>query len=117
MSCDWPDDFEIAPNVTYGSFEPIGEVCPATYIRYVLYNSLYITTQLLGTLTDKSLTCHDRPDPGGSMMPWLPTLVLLFFHLPACIIRAVRWESAQYLVCLRLDRLHVKYLIMYRPLV
>lgn len=70
MSCNWPDDFEISPNVTYGSFEPIGEVCPATYIR---------------------------PDPGGSMMPWLPTLILLFFHLPACIIRAVRWESAQYL--------------------
>lgn len=32
------------------------------------------------------------------MMPWLPTLILLFFHLPACIIRAVRWEGAQYLV-------------------
>jgi hypothetical protein len=33
MSCNWPKDFEIAPNVKYGSFEPIAEVCPATYIR------------------------------------------------------------------------------------
>ncbi|KAF2677756.1 hypothetical protein K458DRAFT_465845 [Lentithecium fluviatile CBS 122367] len=31
------------------------------------------------------------------MLPWLYTLFLLLFHLPACIIRAVRWESAQYL--------------------
>lgn len=30
-------------------------------------------------------------------MPWLYALFILLFHLPACIIRAVRWESAQYL--------------------
>lgn len=38
-----------------------------------------------------------RPDPGGALIPWLYALFLLLFHLPACIIRAVRWESAQYL--------------------
>jgi hypothetical protein len=31
------------------------------------------------------------------MMPWFLSLVLLLFHLPACVIRAVKWESAQYL--------------------
>jgi hypothetical protein len=37
-------------------------------------------------------------DPGGSMMPWLLSLLLLFLHLPSVVIRAVQWESAQYLV-------------------
>jgi hypothetical protein len=32
-------------------------------------------------------------------MPWLPTLLFLLLHLPACVIRAIRWESGQYLVC------------------
>jgi hypothetical protein len=32
------------------------------------------------------------------MLPWLGSLLLLVFHLPTCIIRAIKWESAQYLV-------------------
>ncbi|KLU90991.1 hypothetical protein MAPG_09516 [Magnaporthiopsis poae ATCC 64411] len=38
-----------------------------------------------------------RPDPGGALIPWLYAIFLLLFHLPACIIRALRWESGQYL--------------------
>ena len=73
MSCQFTPDFQIAPNVTYSQFDSSFDdnlVCPATYLR---------------------------PDPGGALLPWLYTLFLLLFHLPACIIRAVRWESAQYL--------------------
>lgn len=31
------------------------------------------------------------------MIPWLYSLFLLFFHLPAVVLRAVKWQSAQYL--------------------
>ncbi|KAM7211252.1 hypothetical protein V8F06_013370 [Rhypophila decipiens] len=47
----------------------------------------------------QSITCainHVRPDPGGALLPWLYTLFLLPFHLPASVLRALRWESAQY---------------------
>lgn len=30
-------------------------------------------------------------------MPWLFVLIILLFHLPACIMRVLHWESAQYL--------------------
>ena len=73
MSCQISPNFPIAPGVTYSQFNSSFDdklVCPATYLR---------------------------PDPGGALLPWLYTLFLLLFHLPACIIRAVRWESAQYL--------------------
>ncbi|KAF2134154.1 hypothetical protein P153DRAFT_381335 [Dothidotthia symphoricarpi CBS 119687] len=70
MSCPFEPDFEIAPNVTFSAFEKTREECPKTYLRSA---------------------------SGGSMMPWLLVLFLLLFHLPSCIIRAVRWESAQYL--------------------
>lgn len=32
------------------------------------------------------------------MIPWLLAVLLLIAHLPACFLRAVEWESAQYLV-------------------
>jgi hypothetical protein len=73
MSCRFAPDFEIAPGVIYSQFNSSFDdhvICPATYLR---------------------------PDPGGALLPWLYTLFLLLFHLPACIMRAVRWESAQYL--------------------
>ncbi|KAH7077246.1 hypothetical protein FB567DRAFT_146200 [Paraphoma chrysanthemicola] len=70
MSCNFSSNYEIGFGITYAAFETLIEVCPATYIR---------------------------PDPGGAMMPWFLSLVLLLFHLPTCIIRAVRWESAQYM--------------------
>ncbi|KAF2675875.1 hypothetical protein K458DRAFT_482123 [Lentithecium fluviatile CBS 122367] len=73
MSCQFPPDYAIADGVTYSQFNSSFAdklVCASTYLR---------------------------PDPGGAMLPWLYTLFLLLFHLPACIIRAVRWESAQYL--------------------
>jgi len=79
MSCQFSPDFSIAPNVTYSIFNSsfsLNTECPESYLR---------------------------PDPGGALIPWLYALFLLLFHLPACIIRAVRWESAQYLaLCLAL---------------
>ncbi|KAF2478381.1 uncharacterized protein BDR25DRAFT_365611 [Lindgomyces ingoldianus] len=74
MSCPhFTPEFQISANVTFGQF-----------------NSSF----------RDNLQCKDtylRPDPGGAFIPWLYALFLLLFHLPACIIRAVRWESAQYL--------------------
>ncbi|KAH7159293.1 hypothetical protein DER46DRAFT_627641 [Fusarium sp. MPI-SDFR-AT-0072] len=47
------------------------------------------------------MNCGFEPNstviPGVNFGQFLYTLFLLFFHLPACIIRALRWESAQYL--------------------
>lgn len=73
MSCQYDSNYTIAPGVTYEQFTASfadGITCNATYLR---------------------------PDPGGALIPWLYALFLLLLHLPACIIRAVRWESAQYL--------------------
>lgn len=73
MSCYYPDNFEIAHDVPYSAFKAsLAEevACLATYLR---------------------------PKSANTLIPWLYTLFLLLFHLPACIIRAVRWESAQYL--------------------
>lgn len=73
MSCDYDLNYTIVAGATYGQFVDSfadGIICSATYLR---------------------------PDPGGALLPWLYSLFLLLFHLPACIIRAVRWESAQYL--------------------
>ncbi|KAF2195800.1 hypothetical protein K469DRAFT_649992 [Zopfia rhizophila CBS 207.26] len=55
---------------------------------------------MFNTSSSEIALCEDtylRPDRGGALIPWLYALFLLLFHLPACIIRAVRWESAQYL--------------------
>ncbi|PGH02715.1 hypothetical protein AJ80_08812 [Polytolypa hystricis UAMH7299] len=73
MSCSFDPNSYLVGNVTFGQFnesmaDPVE--CPEAYLR---------------------------PDPGGALIPWLYALFLLLFHLPACIIRAVRWESAQYL--------------------
>ncbi|KAF2034632.1 hypothetical protein EK21DRAFT_55852 [Setomelanomma holmii] len=70
MSCNFTASFELARNVTFAMFESISDSCPRTYLR---------------------------PDPGGAKLPWLFALLLLFFHLPTCVLRAVKWESAQYL--------------------
>jgi hypothetical protein len=75
MSCSFSFTDTLTPetDATYGDFNASAALrtqCPPTYLR---------------------------PDPGGALMPWILALFLLFFHLPACIIRAVRWESAEYL--------------------
>lgn len=73
MSCSFPDSFQIATNVFYSAFT--------------------------ASLAD-ALQCAEtylRPDPGGSLLPWLWAFFLLLLHFPACVIRASRWESAQYL--------------------
>lgn len=73
MDCGFKPNSTVIPGVQFRQFVDSlddGIVCPSTYLR---------------------------PDPGGTLIPWLYTLFLLFFHLPACIIRALRWESAQYL--------------------
>ncbi|EXL42743.1 hypothetical protein FOCG_15188 [Fusarium oxysporum f. sp. radicis-lycopersici 26381] len=69
MNCNFKPNSTVIPGVKFGQFVD-GINCPPTYLR---------------------------PDPGGTLVPWLYALFLLFFHLPACIIRALRWESAQYL--------------------
>lgn len=69
MNCNFKPNSTVIPGVKFGQFVD-GIDCPPTYLR---------------------------PDPGGTLVPWLYALFLLFFHLPACIIRALRWESAQYL--------------------
>ncbi|KAJ4162241.1 hypothetical protein NW765_010336 [Fusarium oxysporum] len=69
MNCNFKPNSTVIPGVKFGQFVD-GINCPPT---------------------------HLRPDPGGTLVPWLYALFLLFFHLPACIIRALRWESAQYL--------------------
>jgi hypothetical protein len=73
MSCYYPDSFSIALNVTYSAFK----------------DSLAENVACLDT--------YLRPKAANTLMPWLYALFLLLFHLPACFIRAVRWESAQYL--------------------
>ncbi|KAH7114628.1 hypothetical protein EDB81DRAFT_920561 [Dactylonectria macrodidyma] len=73
MSCQFAPNSTIVPGVEYWQFVESMEakvICPSTCLR---------------------------PDPGGALIPWLYTVFLLLFHLPACIIRALRWESAQYL--------------------
>ena len=73
MACMYDGDFQLAPGVLYSSFVDSlkdGTVCPETYLR---------------------------PDPGGALIPFLYALFLLLFHLPSVVIRAVKWESAQYL--------------------
>lgn len=60
---------------------------------------MYVTSWTSPICNSTDIVTDIRPDPGGSYMPWLPTLLLLFLHLPACVIRAIRWESGQYLVC------------------
>jgi hypothetical protein len=47
-------------------------------------------------LTKCGLT-YIRPAPAGAMIPWIYALAAFLFHMPACVIRIVRWESAQYL--------------------
>jgi hypothetical protein len=71
MSCNFSPDTIIQGNTTIAAF-PRGDyvTCAKTYLR---------------------------PDPGAALLPWLFALFMLFFHLPTCVIRAVRWESAQYL--------------------
>ncbi|ORY10195.1 hypothetical protein BCR34DRAFT_355411 [Clohesyomyces aquaticus] len=89
MSCPFEPGFSIAPNVTYAQFNSSFAdhiQCPNTYLRRVLLSHSSVQTL---TVT--------RPDPGGALIPWLYAVFLLIFHLPACIVRAVRWESAQYL--------------------
>ncbi|KAJ9638249.1 hypothetical protein H2199_006936 [Coniosporium tulheliwenetii] len=73
MSCQFASDYILAPGVKFGQFA-------ASFAEHIICPE----------------TCL-RPDPGGALIPWLYALFLLLFHLPACIIRAVRWESAQYL--------------------
>lgn len=73
MNCNFEPNSTVIPGVKFGQFVDSfadGINCPPTCLR---------------------------PDPGGTLVPWLYALFLLFFHLPACIIRALRWESAQYL--------------------
>ncbi|KAH7013973.1 hypothetical protein EDB80DRAFT_569285 [Ilyonectria destructans] len=73
MSCQFAPNSTIVPGVEHWQFVKSIEakvICPSTYLR---------------------------PDPGGALIPWLYAVFLLLFHLPACIIRALRWESAQYL--------------------
>jgi hypothetical protein len=107
MSCNFTADFELARNVTYGNFETLREICPTTYIRpdpgtsrhrwllarlaLTFYRWQYDALARLVTLLFKF-------DLLGRALQISGSLLLLFFHLPACIIRAVKWESAQYLV-------------------
>ncbi|KAH8731421.1 hypothetical protein GQ44DRAFT_755559 [Phaeosphaeriaceae sp. PMI808] len=70
MSYSYSPSFQLAPNNFFVNFETLVETCLRMYLR---------------------------PDPGGSTLPWLFSLILLILHMPTSVIRAVKWESAQYL--------------------
>ena len=73
MTCQFSPNTTLVPNVPFSIFvasQTDNITCPSTYLR---------------------------PDPGGALIPWLYSLFLLLFHLPACVLRVVRWQSAQYL--------------------
>jgi len=73
MTCQFSPNTTLVSNFTFSVFiasQADNITCPSTYLR---------------------------PDPGGALIPWLYSLFLLLFHLPACVLRVVRWQSAQYL--------------------
>ena len=49
----------------------------------------------LNNLTNFPSTSYLRPNTGGSLLPWIYTVVLILLHLPMVIIRVVRWEAVQ----------------------
>ncbi|KAH7393749.1 hypothetical protein BKA64DRAFT_95908 [Cadophora sp. MPI-SDFR-AT-0126] len=55
----------------------------------------------------KNLTCgtgYLRPDVGGSLPPWILTVLAIVLELPVVIVRIARWEKTQ-LICLFISTL------------
>lgn len=73
------------------------EFSPNQTISTVLDFQYYQFRDSLSRNTPCDAGSYLRPDDAGSMFPWPYALFWLLIHIPATIIRVVRWEKAQVL--------------------
>jgi hypothetical protein len=83
------------------------DVGTATFNNSTLVPSLYSNgtqyypfnySQFLESL-NRNISCggptYLRPDVGGSLLPWLYTIIEISIHLPVVLVRVARWDKVQ----------------------
>jgi hypothetical protein len=88
MSCYNPQGTAAFTNST-----PVPALYPNGTVYYPYTYGDFLDS--LGRGASCGIASYLRPDVGGSLLPWLYTVVAIVIHLPVVLVRVARWERVQ----------------------